>query len=211
MSAPLPDNLPWPPLPHQRFACVSIDLPWHWKARAATHNPDVLRSPQKHYPTASIEHMLDIPVPEILAPDAHVFFWTTGPLLVEGVHLRFFDRWGLRASSLAFVWIKTGRNFDMKLLERTPLLDADLFMSLGFTTRQNAEFVVLGRRGNAKRNSASVRQVIIENVREHSRKPETFYKRAEAYCDGPRLDMFGGRRRSGWTHWGLQHREADAA
>jgi len=211
MSAPKPDDLPLPAIPAQRFACAAMDMPWHWQARAATRNHHISRSPQKHYPTMSIEAMRAIPMRDILLPDAHVFFWITGPLLIKGVHLDLFDAWGLRPSSLAFVWIKTKASFDMKLLERTPLLENDLAMNLGLTPRQNAEFVVLGRRGNASRLSASVRQVIVSPQREHSRKPEEFYRRVQHYCDGPRIDMFGGANRPGWTHWGYQHRESDAA
>jgi hypothetical protein len=36
--------------------------------------------------------------------------------------------------------------------------------SLGLTTRKNAKFVLLGRRGNAKRQAKDVREVILEPV-----------------------------------------------
>src|SRR3546814_12849052 len=74
--------------------------------------------------------------------------WITGPLMVQGVHNRLFRAWGVRPSSTAFVWIKTTKNFDMIQLEKTPLFEGDLHLSTGFTTRQNAEFVLLGRIGS---------------------------------------------------------------
>ena len=72
-------------------------------------------------------------------------------------------------------------------------------MGLGYTSRQNAEFVVLGRRGDPPRKSASVRQIMVEPAREHSRKPEKFYQNAETYAAGPRLELFGRQQRPGWT------------
>ena len=87
--APKPDNLPFPPTPTDRFAIASIDMPWHFDTRAPSKDPGANRSPQRHYPTASIEHLYTIPMGEILAPDAWVAFWITGPLLALGVQTGF--------------------------------------------------------------------------------------------------------------------------
>jgi N6-adenosine-specific RNA methylase IME4 len=98
----------------------------------------------------------------------------------------------------------------MTTLTGTALLDSDMAIGGGYTTRQNAEYVILGRRGKPRRMSAAVRQVIVSNRREHSRKPDEFFKRCEHYAEGPYLDMFGGAYRPGWQHWGWGHREGEA-
>lgn len=212
MSGPAqPDNLPFPPVPSERFAFAAIDPPWHFAVRGQVVDPSQERSPQRHYPTASIEHLKTIPMGDILARDAHLALWTTGPLLVTGVHHDLFDAWGLEVSSLMFVWLKTWNAFAMTTLTGSALLDQDMAMGGGYTTRQNAEFVILARRGRPARLSASIRQVIVSNRREHSRKPEEFFRRCEAYAAGPRIDMFGGAPRPGWTHWGWGHRAGEAA
>src|SRR3546814_1832539 len=77
-------------------------------------------------------------------------------------------------------------------LEKTPLFEGDLHLSTGFTTRQNAEFVLLGRIGSPARARADIRQIIIAPVAEHSRKPDEFFRRAQHYGHGPYLDMFAG-------------------
>lgn len=207
MAAPAPDNLPWPELPAERFPVISLDPPWHFATRGAPAAQD--RSPQRHYATASIEHLRTLPIRDIAASDAHVFLWITNPLLVEGVHLDLFQAWGVTPSSLAFVWIKLWNNFDTDQLRRTPLLEQDLAFGMGYTTRQNAECCVLGTIGNAKRARADIRQVIISPRREHSRKPEEYYRRVEHYAPGPRIDMFAGRDRLGWTRWGWGHRDGE--
>jgi N6-adenosine-specific RNA methylase IME4 len=210
-----PDNLPWLELPNERFACISIDFPWHFESRAPTKNPECLRLPSRHYPTADIAHGMTLDLRSAAARDSLLFMWVTGPVLVAGQHIPLMKAWGFRPSSLVFWWLKTKRKFTLSDLERTPLFEEDCHVSHGYTSRQNVECVVLGRRGSASRLSAAIRQVmlqpetIISPLREHSRKPDEFYSRVEAYCDGPRLDMFGGRHRPGWTHWGHQHREID--
>lgn len=201
------DNLPFPPSPG-RFACASIDWPSHFETRAPVSNPSADRSPQRHYPTADVEHMETLDVRSFLTPDAFVFLWMTGPHLAIGTHVRFARAWGLKLSALAFVWIKTKRSFDMAALQRSPLLDCDLHHGLGYSTLANAEYVVLLRHGKPKRLRA-VRQVIIAPVDDHSRKPIEFFRRCEIFCAGPRIDMFAGRPVPGWTKWGLAHRVGD--
>jgi N6-adenosine-specific RNA methylase IME4 len=48
------------------------------------------------------------------------------------------------------------------------------------SARKNAELVLLGRRGNAKRQAKDVREVISA----HSRKPEALREGIERYCAG---------------------------
>jgi N6-adenosine-specific RNA methylase IME4 len=192
-----------------------LDFPWHFESRAPTKNPQCERLPSRHYATADIAHGKTLDVRRVAARDCALFMWVTGPVLAAGLHLPLFKAWGFRPSSLVFWWLKTKRNFTMSELERTPLFEEDLHVNHGYTSRQNVEAVVLGRRGSPRRLSASIRQVmlqpetIITPLREHSRKPDEFYSRVEHYCEGPRLDMFGGRHRNGWTHWGHQHRAID--
>lgn len=204
-----PDNLPLPALPDMRFPCVSIDPPWHFESRAPVANPESSRLPQRHYPTMSLDAIEAIPMRQLCAPDAFVFLWITGPLIVQGVHTRLFKAWGLRPVSMAFVWVKLRRSFDAGILQRTPLLEADLHFGTGYSTRQNAEFVMLARRGSPKILKHDVRQVIVSPVREHSRKPEEYFKRVERVCAGPRIDMFAGADRNGWTAWGWPHRSGE--
>jgi N6-adenosine-specific RNA methylase IME4 len=64
-------------------------------------------------------------------------------------------------------------------------------MGFGYWTRKQVEPCWLFTRGNPKRISKGVRQLIVEPRREHSRKPDAQYERIEALVDGPRLDRLG--------------------
>src|SRR3546814_3621629 len=83
-ASPPADNLPLPPLPDEKFGVISIDIPWHFRSRAPTQNHHISRSPQRHYPTMDLEHAEQLPIKHLAKPDAHVFMWITGPLMVQG-------------------------------------------------------------------------------------------------------------------------------
>ena len=94
------------------------------------------------------------------------------------------------------------RAYDKNQLRLLPIAETDLHTGLGHTTRKNAEFCLLARRGRPQRLTADVREVVLEPVREHSRKPTEVYRRIERFCPGPRIDLFARERRPGWTSWG---------
>jgi N6-adenosine-specific RNA methylase IME4 len=153
----------------------------------------------------TLAEIADLPVADYAAKNAFLFLWITGPFLALSVHASIMQAWGFEPSAVAYVWMKpTRKGYEQGHLFNF-LDDPKLFkMGMGKTTRQNAEFAILGRRGSPRRLSAGVRQEIIEPAREHSRKPEQFYEKVEAFCAGPRLDIFGRQRRPGWTVIGNQ-------
>ena len=209
-KAPQPDNLPFPPVPYKKYGLISLDIPWHHQQRGAVTDEKNDRSPGRHYPTISEEHAATIPIREMADKDCLISLWITGPHLAQSLHTRLFDAWGVRASSIAFTWVKLWPNTDMDQYARTPLLEQDIAMGGGYTTRQNAEYVIFGRIGEPKRARADIRQIILSPRREHSRKPEEYYRRMEHYIDVKnRLDCFPGHDRKGWDSWGIPHRAED--
>jgi N6-adenosine-specific RNA methylase IME4 len=195
-----------------RYAMIAADPPWHFRARTALQmsNWTSRRDAERHYPVMGVDDIAALPVKDIVADDAHLLLWITGPLFVEGKHLAIMKAWGFRPSSVAFTWVKLKRSIDTRQLRVTATLESDLHVGLGLTTRKNAEFCILGRRGNAKRLSKSVREIILSPVREHSRKPDEFYRRAQQYAAGPYLEMFSRESRPGWDSWGLEAGKFDS-
>ncbi len=189
-----------------QYAMIAADPPWHFRARTALQmtNWTSRRDAEKHYEVMGVDDIAALPVKDIVAPDAHLLLWITGPLFVEGKHLPIMKAWGFKPSSVAFTWVKLKRSIDTRQLRVTATLESDLHVGLGLTTRKNAEFCILGRRGNAKRLSKSVREIILSPVREHSRKPDEFYRRAQEYAAGPYLEMFSRQSRPGWDSWGAE-------
>lgn len=186
--------------PDGPFDVIAADPPWKHVAWSVN---GVGRSPEKHYKVQPLDWICSLPVEFAAAKDCHLFLWITGPHLVQGDHVRVMEAWGFKPSSMGFVWLKPTQ----KMLNGRFFAAAsarDFVMGLGHTTRQNAEFVVLGRRGKPKRHSKKVHQLLLEPRREHSRKPEDFYRAVNEYVapDARKLEMFGRTPRPGWTLWG---------
>jgi N6-adenosine-specific RNA methylase IME4 len=195
---------PFAGLPVHHYRSIAIDPPSHFRARTALQvaNPGSRRDTERHYATMAFEELAALPVATLAAPEGcHLFVWTSGPFLPQA--LRLIEAWGFRYSTRAFTWVKTKRSTASAQLEfMVPLSEADLHVGLGLTVRHQTELVLLGRRGNCRRAAKDVREAIIAPVRQHSRKPDEFYRRVERYCDGPYLDLFARERRPGWDAWG---------
>jgi N6-adenosine-specific RNA methylase IME4 len=184
------------PFPGGVFDVVYADPAWNFKSNSLA-KPG--RNARRHYPTMSLAEIAALPVREHVADNAVLFFWITGPFLVTGAHLPIFKAWGFKPTAMGFTWMKLNKNAPTLFFTRD-----DLFMSGGFTTRKNAEFCVLGRRGRSLRHSKSVREAVLEPRREHSRKPDSVIEGIERYVgpDKRMLELFARSERTGWTSWG---------
>ena len=99
--------------------------------------------------------------------------------------------WGFEYKTVAFVWIKLNKKSDT------------LFWGMGHWTRANAELCILATKGHTKRQSASVHQVILSRIEEHSKKPDEARKRiVELVGDLPRIELFARQKKDGWDTWG---------
>jgi len=198
-------------LPQGHFKAILADPPWHFRARTALQvgNWTSRRDAEKHYPVMGLDDIKAMPVRDLAAKDAHLFLWVTGPTLRTAFEVM--EAWGFRYSAVAFTWVKLKRSFDVRQLRILPTLESDLHVGLGLTTRKNAEFCLLGRRGNAHRNAKNVREIIMSPVREHSRKPDEARVRIERYCDGPYLELFARSQHEGWDSWGNETAKFEAA
>ncbi len=74
---------------------------------------------------------------------------------------------------------------------------------MGNWTRANAEICVLGLKGQLRRKSNKVSQIVLSNLREHSRKPDEIRdKIVELMGDLPRIELFARQSMPGWDCWG---------
>jgi N6-adenosine-specific RNA methylase IME4 len=202
-SAILQPPHPFAGLRRKHYCAIAIDPPTHFKCRTAlqVQNWNSRRDVEKHYATMSFDELAALPLRDLAHPEGcHLFAWTSGPHLPRACEL--LECWGFKYSSVAFTWVKLrgSLNSDQFYL----LTESDLHTGLGLTTRKGTELVLLGRRGNCRRIAKDVREVILAPVREHSRKPDEFYRRVERYCGGPYADLFSRTRLVGWDAWGDQ-------
>jgi N6-adenosine-specific RNA methylase IME4 len=146
------------------------------------------RSPRQHYDTMTLDGIKEYPVAAMAAADCFLFLWV--PLTLTPEVEPIMAAWDFVFSGSAFVWAKRTKR------------DLAWHMGCGFGTRKNVEVCWLGRRGNPKRLSCGVRELLIAPVREHSRKPDELYRRIEDFCSGPFVELFARQRRAGWTSIG---------
>ncbi len=172
----------------------------------------------QHYGRMTDHEIAALPVESVAAPDCWLMMWVTSPKLYRAPGSKTLltaqeiaAAWGFDFSGRAFVWVKThpsmARGGEPLFVHRH-----SLHKGMGYTTRKNAEDVLLFKRGRPPRVSHSVEEIIIAPRREHSRKPDEFYRRAIALVgDVPRLELFARESRFGFVPWGNEATKFDEA
>jgi len=140
----------------------------------------------------TLDDIKALPVPEIVAPVAHLYLWVPNALLPEG--LAVLAAWGFQYKS-NIVWHKIRKD------------GGPYGRGVGFYFRNVTELILFGARGkNARTLAPGRRQVnyLATRKREHSRKPDEQYEIIEACSPGPFLELFARGTRRHWTTWGYQ-------
>ncbi len=175
-----------PPLPPGPYDLVYADPPWDFVTYSAKGQG---RSPSSHYRTMHFDSICRLPVPDIAAPDAGLAVWAYGPMLPKALELM--NRWGFTFNSDLLIWVKTTST-------------GKLSFGMGKTTRKGAEQLLYGtRRRGLTVHDKGIRQVLLAQRREHSRKPDEVPERLERlFGNVRRVELFARHQRPGWTCWG---------
>ncbi len=169
------------------FRCIAADIPWGQAVRGGK------KSAGKHNPVMTVKELSRIPVAQAAAKDAWLFLWGHWTHLPEAIELM--ASWGFTYSSNFSLWAP------LKVKEAGSLMiDArDSFhVGRGRTTLKTTVPFLLGRRGSPKRLSAGIQELVVAPWRDFGRKPDEVYDRVEAFCEGPRLELFARADRDGW-------------
>lgn len=178
-------------LPSGPFQVIVMDPPWSYGA--VNHRS----SAEKHYPTikTASEIVAVAPVREVADPNgAALYLWVTNPKLRLGLDVM--EALGFTYKTCV-TWVKVTK-------AGTP------HPGMGFFFRGVTEHVLLGTIGGyAIPPSLRVPNVIHARRREHSAKPDEFYRVIEAASPGQRrLDVFARTERRDWSTWGNELEEA---
>ena len=186
------------PFPSKKFNIIYADPPWRFLTFS---NKGKGKSPENHYDCMSDEDIYNLPVQDIVDHDAILFIWVTYPLIIQGFNT--IESWGFQYKTCAFCWVKTNKRYSINQSSFFPEDNFDSFQGLGYWTRANSELCLLATKGKPKRVSKSVRQLIYEPIREHSRKPDCARDRiVELVGDLPRIELFARKKYEGWDAWG---------
>jgi len=74
---------------------------------------------------------------------------------------------------------------------------------MGYWTRANSEPCLLAFKGKMKPLKHNIRQIVEEQRREHSRKPDIIRNKiVQLVGDLPRIELFAREKAEGWDVWG---------
>lgn len=159
------------------YETIVIDPPWQMQKIEREVRPNQV---EFEYPTMSEEQLAAVELP--VAPDCHLFCWTTHKFLPMA--LRLLDVWGFRYVC-TMVWHKPGG-----------------FQPIGLP-QYNCEFALYARKGSPKFVETKSFNTCFEAPRrEHSRKPDEFYDMIKRVTAGPRIDVFSRELRDGFDQFG---------
>ena len=174
--------------PTKKYGVIYADPPWQFKLRSDKGKD---KSPERHYPVLSLADICRLPVNTITEDNAVLLMWVCDPMLDQALEV--INAWGFKYKTVGFTWAKTNRK---KL---------GFFTGLGYWTRGNPEMCLLATKGKPKRVSKSVAQLVIDQRREHSRKPDRIRNDIIELCgDLPRIELFARQKTKGWDVWGNQ-------
>jgi N6-adenosine-specific RNA methylase IME4 len=195
-------------LPAGPFATIIADPPWDYSRKLSGggtsgyspvhHSRGGSRGAANHYRTMTNEELVALPVPAIVADQAHLYLWTTGAFMVEAHAVA--EAWGFAPKGI-IPWVKLSRDWRSRVaLEGS--VDAGVRMGMGRYIRWCAEFVLFGVRGKLPTHRHDVLGVIHAVQRGHSQKPDELYDLVERASPGPRVELFARSRRPGYVSWG---------
>lgn len=167
-----------------KYDIIYADPAWVYKDKSKSHGGGA----ESHYKCTPTEEMGKLKIPA--NKDSVCLMWCTYPMLPEG--LKLMEMWGFTYKTVAFTWVKKNKVSD------------SFFFGMGRHTRGNPEIVLLGTKGKGiSRVSASIPNLQIERVSDHSKKPDSIRNQIELlYGDRARVELFARSKHKGWSSWG---------
>src|SRR3990167_5270875 len=161
--------------PKGKYEVIVIDPPWPY---GTEYNSDSRRVASPYH-ELSLEEITKMEIPS--ADNSAIWLWTTHKFLPNSFDL--LKNWGFEYK-ITFVWDKQK-------------------LGMGAWLRCQAEFALLGIKGHPKWNLTNQRDVLSVGRKEHSRKPDDFYKLVESLTPSKhKLDIFSREKRNGWQQYG---------
>ncbi len=168
------------------YDIVYADPPWEYEEGATDPSRDV----NGKYATMPTGDICAMPVASIVADDAALFLWTTGPKLEEAFGV--IAAWGFVFKAI-IVWEKTNA-------------DGSPFMGTGRTVRNACEFLIIATRGDVLPPDNPKINIVHTQRLEHSEKPAIFRELLQGMYPmfKRRVELFARQRPDGWTAWGSE-------
>ena len=175
-----------PALPTGKYSVIVADPPWRFDIR----NEDPTKRNLLPYASMSIEEIMAMPVADMCEDDCILFLWCTNSHLHDAFHV--LEAWGFQYKTI-MTWVKTTNG-------------NGTWLGTGNWLRNTTEQVLVGVKGHPVIHLTNQATHLVCSVdkRQHSRKPDEFYRMVESLCpQRDRLEMFARVKRGDWEIYGL--------
>ena len=170
---------------NKKYNIIYADPPWSFNFQKRNGLSEEAKS--KLYPTMSAKDIISLPIKNIADDDCILFLWVMNSEIP--LALKCIENWGFIYKTIGFTWVKTRKN--------------TYHFGGGNWTRSNPELCMIATKGKIKRISASVKNLVISPLREHSRKPDEVRNFiVQLVGDLPRVELFARQKTDGWDCWG---------
>ena len=168
----------------RRYRTIVADPPWDYEKRSGivTNSKTAATRPEAaaQYPTLTIDELCALDVAALVANDAHLYVWTTNPILPDA--FKVMRAWGFTYRT-TLTWRKQGT------------------MGMGYYFRGETEHILFGTRGKAPiPPEARCRNWFEAPKRGHSIKSDCFMDMVERVSPEPWAELFARRARFGWAY-----------
>lgn len=184
------------PILEETYQVIVCDPPWYYELRSddKTHRNKI------DYPPMKLKDILKLPIPKLSDRQGCVLWlWTTNNHM--GDAFKCLDKWGYELKTI-LTWEKVTKAGEPHL-------------GTGHWLRNCTEHCLLGVRGEVssfshQKTLTNQPTILRARRRQHSRKPEEFYKLVETLSpDATKLEMFARQTRQGWQSWGNEVNKFD--
>jgi len=175
----------------KKYQIIYADPPWAYRNWSDKWHKDCPESRWvgNKYHTMKPEDICNLNIESIASDDCILFLWSTPPTIENA--FKVINAWGFKYKTKGFCWVKKNKVAD------------SFFWGMGYWTRSNTEDCLIATKGNPKRLSKSIHQVIYTPIGKHSRKPDEARDRIVKLCgDLPRIELFARQKTEGWDAWG---------
>lgn len=161
-----------------RYRVLCADPPWRFDDTL----PGDTRGAENQYQTMSVQEIMKFPLPP-LYNDSTLFLWRVASMQREA--LQVIDAWDFELKT-EIVWKKL-------------TVHGKRWFGMGRTVRAEHETCLVATSGKPTTLDKSIRSIFEAPVGRHSEKPEDFYTLVERLREGPYVELFARKQRTGWT------------
>lgn len=171
--------------PNKKYKIIYADPPWSYNNKSLGGNYNAGAS--SHYDTLDLKSIKQLPISTICDKNCMLFLWAVVPQLPEAFQV--LESWGFKYKT-TITWYK--------------LSGSKSKMGLGYWFRGCTEHLLFAVKGNVKAFRCQRPNIITQDSKGHSKKPNNFRKLIEIATNNlqPRIELFARTRIHGWDTWG---------